>query len=125
MNILIKNIKKILILKLLILSSFCYSQIDTTKMEFPTRIVREISKELVQKDGLEKENILLYNKIDLLNRESNKKDSLIFISNKEKNNLNLIIEEKNYQIEIVKKETKIYKQIAGGSLLLLLVSLIL
>ena len=55
-----------MLIPILMISFNSLSQIDTTKMTFPTSTVRLISKELIIKDGLEKENILLYNKIDLL-----------------------------------------------------------
>lgn len=49
---------------------------DTTKMTFPTKTVRFIAKDLIRKDGLEKENKLLYNQIDLYKTKIIYKDSI-------------------------------------------------
>ena len=55
-----------------------FSQIDTTKVIFQTKTVRLIAKELIIKDGLLKENTLLYKRVSLFENKIQKQDTIIF-----------------------------------------------
>ena len=121
-----------LLIPILMISLSSLSQIDTTKMTFPTKTIRLISKELVQKDGLVKENKILYNNIFLLESKISDKDSIIITQDKiifnDSIQKNELVFQKNSQIvlnDVLKKELKksnnqtlFYKITTGASLLL-------
>lgn len=92
------------------MSFICSSQTgmmkDTSKMTFSTNTIRLISKELIQKDGLEKENILLYNKIKLLEDINTNKDFIIDAKNKIIYNGDLKEDELIYQNSLYIDENK-------------------
>jgi hypothetical protein len=74
--------KKFTILLIILISFNSYSQIkDTTKVIFPTKTVRLIAKELIIKDGLLKENTLLYKRVSLFENKIQKQDTIIFKQN--------------------------------------------
>lgn len=81
------------------ISFFCFSQTDTTKVTFQTKTVRLIAKDLIKKDGLEKENKLLYNRVYILGEKISKQDSIIQKQNNIIKNDSLIKEEKDIQLK--------------------------
>ena len=121
-----------LLIPILMISLNSLSQIDTTKMTFPTNTIRLISKELIQKDGLEKENKILYKNISFLENKISQKDSIIITQDKiilnDSLQKNELLYQKNTQIILsnnlkkdLKKEkykTIFYKITTGASLVL-------
>lgn len=79
---------------------------DTTKMTFPTRTVRFIAKDLNRKDFLEKENKLLYNRINLFEQKVTKQDSIITLQTSTIKNDSLIFKEKDNQLNFKDQQYK-------------------
>lgn len=72
---------------------------DTTKMTFPTEMVRLIAKDLNKKDFLEKENKLLYNRVYILEEKISKQDTIIIKKDQIIKNDSIIKLEKDIQLK--------------------------
>jgi hypothetical protein len=87
------------------LSLISFSQVDTgtkdtTKVVISSQVARKITKDLIRLDGCIQENQELYSKISLLeDREKQKDGKIEVLTEKDKNN-QIIIGEKDKQIEL-------------------------
>ena len=87
------------------LSLISFSQVDTgtkdtTKVVISSQVARKITKDLIRLDGCIQENQELYSKISLLeDREKQKDGKIEVLTEKDKNN-QIIIDEKDKQIEL-------------------------
>jgi len=87
------------------LSLISFSQVDTgtkdtTKVVISSQVARKITKDLIRLDGCTQENQELYSKISLLeDREKQKDGKIEVLTEKDKNN-QIIIGEKDKQIEL-------------------------
>jgi hypothetical protein len=80
------------------LSLNSFSQIDTTKVTLPTKVVRLAAKDLVRYDGCKEELKLTQQKVVKLEEKDVQKDTIIsLLTDKDKNN-QFIIGQKDVQI---------------------------
>jgi len=86
------------------------SQVDTTKMSFPTNTVRLIYKDLLKGDKCEAEKTYLYSQIDLYENKLSEKDSLIFGYKKLDENNQFIIKNDSIQKEAYKSNESLFKK---------------
>ena len=85
---------------MVMMSLISFSQVDTTKVVISSQVARKITKDLIRLDGCIQENQELYSKISLLeDREKQKDGKIEVLTEKDKNN-QIIIDEKDKQIEL-------------------------
>jgi hypothetical protein len=80
------------------LSLNSFSQIDTTKVTLPTKVVRLAAKDLVKYDGCKEELKLTQEKIIKLEEREVQKDTIIKLLNDKDVNNQYIINQKDLQI---------------------------
>lgn len=69
--------KKLMLLITIVMINFsCFSQTDTTKILVPKPIIKEVVKELIEKDACEAENAILYTQINLYKEKEVDHDSI-------------------------------------------------
>jgi hypothetical protein len=104
-----KLILKWMLLILLMLASLKSSSqtvTDSTTIRLKKPIAQLIIKDLINGDGNKQEIILLGDKINILNKKSILKDSIIFNLDLQINNFNSILFQKSNQLEISRELTE-------------------
>lgn len=90
--------KLIMLVSFLMLSLSSFSQADTTKVLLPTKIARQVAKDLIRYDGCKQELKLTQEKIIKLEEREVQKDTIIKLLNDKDENNKYIIHQNELQI---------------------------
>ncbi len=91
-----------------------FSQTDTTKVTLPTKIARQVAKDLVKYDGCKQELKLTQEKVIKLEEKDVQKDNIIGLLNDKDKNNQFIIGQKDLQIGEYKNMTDdLQKELKG------------
>jgi hypothetical protein len=75
-----------------------FSQTDTTKVIIPTKVARQVAKDLVRYDGCKEELKLTLLKVEKLQEKEAQKDTIIKLLNEKDSTNQFIIQQKDLQI---------------------------
>ena len=90
--------KLLMLVSFLMLSLSSFSQADTTKVLLPTKIARQVAKDLIRYDGCKQELKLTQEKIIKLEEREVQKDTIIKLLNDKDENNKYIIHQNELQI---------------------------
>ena len=90
--------KLIMLVSFLMLSLSSFSQADTTKVLLPTKIARQVAKDLIRYDGCKQELKFTQEKVIKLEEREVQKDTIIKLLNDKDENNKYIIHQQELQI---------------------------